>query len=35
MSLIVAVTLVVVVAVALLAAAGAWIDAGADRQEGV
>jgi nitrate reductase NapE component len=35
MDLILVVALVVVVAVALLGAAGFWIDAGADRQEGI
>jgi len=34
MSLILAVTLVVIVAVALLGAAGRWVDASADRHEG-
>lgn len=34
MSLILIVFLVVIVFVALVAAAGAWIDAGADRHEG-
>jgi len=35
MDLILIVVLVVVVAVALLGATGFWIDAGADRQEGI
>jgi len=35
MDLILIVALVVVVAVALLGATGFWIDAGADRQEGI
>jgi hypothetical protein len=35
MDLILVVTLVVVVAVVLLGATGFWIDAGADRQEGL
>lgn len=35
MDLIVIVAIVVICVVALLGAAGFWIDAGADRQEGV
>jgi len=35
MDLILVVALVVVVAVALLGATGFWIDAGADRREGI